>query len=71
MTAPAPDGGQPLYGLHVVFGDRWKEPTADYACRCGFTDSAKGAAAVRAFTNTIRRIHRTQCPLTTPQEHTT
>lgn len=46
----------------VPAAGRWvRYPTADYWCRCGFTDSASGDA-VPAFVATIRNIHRAQCP---------
>lgn len=36
---------------------RWvRYPAADYACFCGFTDSASGDA-VPGFTATVRRVH--------------
>jgi hypothetical protein len=50
------------YGLHIDCGGRFREPTADYRCPCGFEDAASGATAVAAFANTITRIHRAKCP---------
>lgn len=69
-SGPGPD----WIGLHIHRGqhtrpwapDRglWlKHPTADFRCRCGFTDSASGDA-VPTFVATIRRSHAAACPLT-------
>lgn len=62
--SPPPGALPDFYGLVVRFGDRWNPPTADYRCRCGHSDSAKGPAAVQAFANTAARIHRAACHLT-------
>lgn len=56
-----PDG---MFGLRVRFGDRLTEPTADFACRCGHTSAAQGAAAVRLFAETVAALHRQECTLT-------
>jgi len=65
-----------LPGLHISFG-QWSRaagtwltvPTADFRCRCGFTDSA-GGDAVPAFVATIHRVHAADCPLQTRKDTT-
>ncbi len=61
------------YGLRVVFGSGprargpYIPPTADYACRCGYTDAAYGTAAVARFADRahgVAALHRQRCPLT-------
>jgi hypothetical protein len=36
-------------GVHVNGGSRYTAPTAEYVCRCGATDTAKGDTAVKAL----------------------
>lgn len=52
-----------MFGLHVRFGDRFTEPTADFTCRCGYSSSAQGVAAVIRFVETAAAAHRQKCPL--------
>lgn len=76
MTAPEPVRAPPSpdtvltvdCGSHTrpwspEYGRWQREPTADYRCpRCGWTDSAVGAPAVRAFVGTVQRVHLAACP---------
>lgn len=49
-----------LPGLHI--NTHARPPTADYRCRCGFTDAASGDG-IPALTKRIDN-HRAQCPNT-------
>lgn len=53
-----------LWGLHVRFGDRFTEPSADFTCRCGFSDAAAGAAAVARFAAEVAAEHKRSCRFT-------
>ncbi|MEV5449963.1 hypothetical protein [Streptomyces sp. NPDC052535] len=54
--------------LHVDFGEqapgseRWRrQPSASYACVCGFYRRATGAKHVATFTATIPAAHKAAC----------
>lgn len=72
MTAAEPPRSPP-FGLRIDLGHHtrpwspehghWnRPPTADFTCRCGWSDSATGDA-VKAFVNTVARTHQATCPL--------
>lgn len=63
MTGPQPPRPPPLFGLTVRFGDKWNPPTADYACRCGWTSAAAGAEAVQRFAATASETHQPRCQI--------
>lgn len=60
MNAPEVWPPTDLPGLHIDM--RARPPTADYRCRCGWTDAASGHAdQMAALTNRISE-HRNDCP---------